>query len=169
MAVMARAGSTSKVGDAVLVAALRGRPMPSARAALLEEATNYLPGDARIHHALAVVLQQLRRLDAALAASTRAITLSPLSASVVSFHGQLLIEAEDLAQAEVLLRRAVDLDDHQPAYHVRLARLLAMQGRVVEAITHAQRSISLAPGEQDWHNELRDLERRLETGREQQP
>ena len=115
------------------------------------------------------MLQQLQRLDAALAASARAITLSPRSASVVSFHGQLLIEAEDLAQAEILLRRAIELDDQQPAYHVRLARLLAMQGRVEEAITHAQRSISLSPGEQAWRSELRDLEARLETGREQQP
>ena len=167
-AVMARAGSTSKIGDAVLDSAAR-MPDASARAALLEEATNYLPGDTRIHHALAVVLQRLQRLDAALAASTRAITLSPRSASIVSFHGQLLVEADDLAQAEILLRRAIELDGQQAVYHVRLARLLAMQGRVGEAITHTQRSVSLAPGEQAWRSELRDLEARLETDRKQQP
>ncbi|WP_157898983.1 class I SAM-dependent methyltransferase [Luteitalea pratensis] len=167
-AAMARAGSTSKIGEAVLDSAAR-TPDPTARAALLEEAANYLPADARIHHALAVALQRLQRLDAALVASARALTLSPRNASVVSFHGQLLAESEDLAQAEVLLRRAIDLDDQQPAYHGRLSRLLARQGRVAEAITHAQRSMSLAPGDQARRSELRDLEARLETGREQQP
>ena len=159
-AVMARAGSTSKIGDAVLDSAARASDT-AARAALLQEATSYLPADARIHHALAVVLQQLQRLDAALVASARAITLSPRSAGVISFHGQLLIEAEDLAQAEVLLRRAIELDDQQPVYHVRLARLLAVQDRLAEAITLVQRSIALSPGEPAWRSELRDLEARL--------
>ena len=162
-AVVARAGSSSKVGDAVLEAAARASDA-AARAALLEEASNYLPGDARIHHALAVVLQRLQRLDAAHVASARAITLAPRSASVVSFHGQLLMEADDLAQAEILLRRAVELDGQQPVHHMRLARLVAMQDRVEEAITHVQRSIALAPAEPAWRSELRDLEARLDAG-----
>jgi Flp pilus assembly protein TadD len=155
-AVMARAGSTSGIGEAVLDAAARATDART-QAALLEEAASYLPADARIHHALAVALQRLRRPDAARTASARAVALAPRSASIVSFHGQLLTEA-DAADAEVLLRRAVELDDEQPVHHVRLARLLALQRRVPEAIAHVQRAIALAPAEPAWRDELRKLE-----------
>jgi tetratricopeptide (TPR) repeat protein len=63
-------------------------------------------------------------------------------------------ERQNYAEAEKVLRTAVGSNSINSAPHVRLGRVLQLQGRLDEAIAEYQRAISINPGSASAHNNL---------------
>lgn len=69
----------------------------------------------------------------------------PRNGDALHFLGIIAYQERDLANAETLLRRAIDVSGNNPAYICNLGNVLAEQGRTDEAVTSYRRALRLAP------------------------
>jgi protein O-GlcNAc transferase len=120
-----------------------GRPAKAEgelRAALLHDAS--LP-EAWFH--LARTLEQLGRMEEAMAAAGRAIAARPEYAEAHDYLGILLTGIRGHAAAEPHLRRAVELQPDSARGWCNLGVSLVFQGRLSEAISYFDRALQLDP------------------------
>lgn len=75
----------------------------------------------------------------------KAVELQTNNAMYWSYHGSVLKKLGRLAEAEVSLNRAVDLDQNCDDAHYNLAAVYAMQGKVEECIKHLKKAIQINP------------------------
>ncbi|WP_104103991.1 CDP-glycerol glycerophosphotransferase family protein [Arthrobacter sp. 08Y14] len=68
--------------------------------------------------------------------------------------GNALFRSNDLGQAEQFLRRAIDLEPGNAAWHYRLAFVLERQGRHELSIEHYQSALGIDPHKPAWHYRL---------------
>jgi len=87
----------------------------------------------RVRSALGAALDQLGRFEQARQAYAEALALSPDQTSVLTNLGVSHLMAGEPAEAEAVLRRAVDRPDATPQTRQNLAIALALQGRFAEA------------------------------------
>lgn len=94
------------------------------------------------------VLSNLGRHREALAEVARAKELDPFSRIVSTLHGQFHYQAgpEFYAQAESLLRYALQIDPHFWVAHIDLAKIWGMQGKYREAVKAAERAYRFSHG-----------------------
>ena len=74
-----------------------------------------------------------------------AIRLQPKKAIYWSYHGSVLKKLGRLAEAEVSLTRAIELDPNCDDAHYNLAAVYAMQGNVEYCVKHLKQAIRLNP------------------------
>jgi len=86
------------------------------------------------------------RLDEADAAFTRALELSPNLPGLYSAYGGFLYSARHLpAEAEVVLRKALELNPRSARGHVTFTLIMEDMGHLEEARQHALKAIELQP------------------------
>ena len=128
--------------------------------ALAEEAVATDDADARAHfavfcnlgkqvHDAGLSVFNLGKLPRLRREVDRTLELAPASTDALVGKGAMLREMPrllggDLAQAERLLRRALDIDPAFPYAHVELARVLAARHAVEEARVEAGRALEMA-------------------------
>jgi Flp pilus assembly protein TadD len=101
--------------------------------ATLERAQRIAPRDWRPLSLKGVALEQSERPEEARQAYEQALALSPDNAAVLSNMALLLAGRGDIAQAEVLLRKAVTRPEVSVQEQMNLALVLGLRGKVTEA------------------------------------
>lgn len=94
---------------------------------------------------LASALASVRRTADAIAECRRALELHPAHARAALLLGRCLYESGDREAAIETLECAIDRCGAVPALHARLAALLAEEGRLEAALSHARAAADLAP------------------------
>jgi predicted O-linked N-acetylglucosamine transferase (SPINDLY family) len=102
---------------------------------------------------LSNVLDQLGLQQEALAAAQRAAQLRPDAASL-NLLASLSDKARKPTEAEMLYRRALQLDPSHPPALANYAAFLARRGRIEQAVPMLRGSIDAAPGEPVPHSTL---------------
>jgi tetratricopeptide (TPR) repeat protein len=111
----------------------------------LKKATELIPNDAESHCNLALALQDLGQLDAAVASCKRALLINP---DYVEAHNNLsnaLRELRQLDAAEASCRRALAINPNFAPAHHSLAVLLRNRGCVAQAEISCQRALEIDP------------------------
>lgn len=129
------------VARAVYGMALEEVGETAAAIAELEAARRLDPKDERIPLTLAQVLARAGRLEEAERLADQVQTANPVSAAAHYLRGWLAARrGKPSREAEVALRRALELDPEQFRAHATLGGLLARRGRFHEAKTHLERA-----------------------------
>ncbi len=110
---------------------------------------------------LGIALVGTGDLAGAAEAYERALALNPRDALALFNLGNLRQRAGDLPAAEEAYRRAVEADRGLGRAHFELARVLILQERPDEALTHARRAVEFMPDHAPSRQMLQDLERAL--------
>ena len=97
------------------------------------------PSNASVQDGAAVLFYKLGRFDEAIALERQALTEDPLSPVFYNNLGLTCLAAGQLAQAEVALRKAIELAPQRFVTNSLLAIVLADEGRVDEAIAQIGR------------------------------
>jgi len=92
------------------------------------------PGNAEAYVALAWILQCLGRHDEVVPNMEMAKRLDPISTQIESDFGRMLYRARKYAEAEVHLKRSIELDSKNVSAYGRLADVYVEMGRFDEAI-----------------------------------
>lgn len=103
------------------------------------------PHDAELHFARGSALNGLGEPARASAALTRAAAFRPDHAATFLNLANAQADLDDLAAAEDLCRRAIELDPKLPEAHASLGYVLTAQGRVAAAIEACETAIRLSP------------------------
>ena len=112
-----------------------------------QQALTRLSGDARLHYATGVCLDELGRPDEALQRYDAALALEPNFEDALHNRGLLLARTDRLEQAEINYRRYVALMPLSPRAQGGLADVLIALGRFSDALTTLDRLAILAPGD----------------------
>jgi TolB-like protein/Flp pilus assembly protein TadD len=96
------------------------------------------PDDAFAKNGLAAVLSDLGQQDAAVAMQRRAIALDPLHAHYRFFLGFYLTALGRLDEAEVAIRKGLELQPGELSAHAELAVVLVQRGQAAEALREAE-------------------------------
>jgi tetratricopeptide (TPR) repeat protein len=91
------------------------------------------------------VARRAGRSDEALAAYRDALAMAPENAEANSLCGLMLMHQGSAAEAEPLLRKAVEREPHQIAFRMNMVELLERQGRLAGAIALMETVIADAP------------------------
>lgn len=120
------------------------------------EAARLNPDDAEVFDGLAQALARAGRLDEAVAAGERAVTMAPRHAYILTNHGNLLASARRIGEAVALHRRAVALQPGLAEAWSNLgAALRATPWRHDEAAAAFGRALTIHPaGQAAWDNLL---------------
>lgn len=108
------------------------------------------PGDASMNYNQAVSLLELRRLDEALAALDRSLTLQPTFLPTLLLRGEIEIQAGHLDLAEKFLRPAIESHPEDPrarrllaTWHHRMGVMAESQGEAAAAERHYRSGLDL--------------------------
>ena len=118
--------------------------------ALIAVALQKHPDSPQLLFALATALDRSRKLEQALATMRRLLALQPEHAGALNYVGYTLAERgspQDLAEAEPLLSRAVELRPDDGAVADSFGLLLLKRGRAAEALVELRRADALTPGD----------------------
>jgi tetratricopeptide (TPR) repeat protein len=118
--------------------------------ALIAAALQKQPENPQLLFALATALDRSRKLEQALATMRRLLALQPEHAGALNYVGYTLAERgspQDLAEAEPLLSRAVELRPDDGAVADSFGLLLLKRGRAAEALVELRRADALTPGD----------------------
>ena len=98
-------------------------------------------------------LDQVRlHMDKARASAIRALDLNPsLAEAHTALGGVIFFGDRDLDDAAMKFRRAIEINPSYPVAHEWLGLLLSEQGRIDEALEHADIAITLDPHEATMH------------------
>ncbi len=102
------------------------------------------PNYATAHHWYALYLMHMGRFDESLKEMTKAQELDPLSLIIGSVVGMVQRNAGHLDQAEIELRKTLELGPDFSMAHINLAITLFLQGRSAQAITEAREAVRLS-------------------------
>ncbi len=109
--------------------------------------------EAHLHWNLAEMCRRAGRLDEALEASRRALTLEPRSPRALNALGATLCARREYREALVNLQRAVALAPHYATAHLNLSHALEALGRPAEALDAVNEAIRLdAAAPVGFHN-----------------
>lgn len=103
--------------------------------------------DAGIHgiaHPLAVLYDRQGRMDAAEREYKKALVNAPKDANLLNDYGYFLYSRGDLAQAEPMLRHAIQLRPEHPKAALNLGMVLLGSGRFDEAFTQFETAVGPA-------------------------
>jgi len=109
----------------------------------LKKATELLPNDAESHSNLALALQDLGQLDAAVASCRRALLIRPDYAEAHNNLSNALRELRQLDAAAASARRALEIKPGLAQAHHSLAVVLRNQGCTVEAEVSCCRALEI--------------------------
>src|SRR5207237_5558516 len=126
---------------------LRGGRIEDA-AELLRAAVGRDPGDARVLRVLSAVEMMLDRLDAALIAIDRALTIMPGVAEYHLHRGHLLHRLGDIAAAGEAFDRAAALEPDSPGVRRAQMTLYLDSGRITEATAVGIALLHVCPGDE---------------------
>ena len=113
---------------------------------LLDDAARKHPDSAAVLYARASALDRVGRVPEALAAMRRVLSLAPAHAGALNYVGYVMTEqGGDLREAEVLLRRAVELRPDDGAIADSMGFCLLKEGRVEGALEELRRAARLSP------------------------
>ncbi|MBI3553760.1 MAG: adenylate/guanylate cyclase domain-containing protein [Elusimicrobia bacterium] len=112
----------------------------------LELSVNYAPA----HYWSAVVFGALERHDEAWESSRRAMELDPLSPIVIAISGWLRIFARRFEEAEVLLRRAVEISPNFMLPHWIIGQALVGRGDLKGAVSEFETAVALSNRSPWW-------------------
>jgi tetratricopeptide (TPR) repeat protein len=120
---------------------------------LVRRAVEFDPANADALYELASMLRVLRRYDEALAVLERHRRLVPGDSQALAQMGRCLVGSQRFAEAESVLRRALEgLDDADT--HFNLGVALDRQGRLPEAVAEYQRALDRNPNHKEALNYL---------------
>jgi tetratricopeptide (TPR) repeat protein len=111
----------------------------------LKKAAELLPNDAETHCNLALALQDLGQLDAAVASCRRALLIRPDSAEAHNNLSNALRELRQLEAAEASCRRALEIKPNLAEAQHSLGVVLRNQGRTAEAEASGRRALEIDP------------------------
>ncbi len=114
------------------------------------------PNDVGELNNLGIALIGADRLDEALGVFRRAVDLHPNDARGHRNYANALYDHHDIDEAAAHARRAVDLRPGDPAAHDLLGRILAIQGRLVDAQGQFEEALRMEP---DYAEARLDLEK----------
>jgi len=117
---------------------------PAAEASF-KKAVSLSPGYATTYRWYGHLLGGLGRFDEAIATSTRAMELDPLSPIIIGALGDIYFYARRYDEAIDLYKRTLELDPEFLAGHTDLARAYELAGRYDEAIAEFETAAALAP------------------------
>ena len=120
---------------------------------LIRRALEFDPDNADALYELAAMLRVLRRYDEALALLERHRRLEPGDFQVLADIGRCLSGLHRFAEAESVLRRALERFDDANT-HYELGFVLDRVGRVAEAVAEYQRALGRNPTHKDAINNL---------------
>ncbi len=106
-----------------------------------------------LHASPGMSLDEVRvHMDKARASAIRALDLNPsLAEAHTALGGVIFFGDRDLDDAAMKFRRAIELNPSYPVAHEWLGLLLSEQGRIDEAIEHADIAVTLDPLEATMH------------------
>jgi tetratricopeptide (TPR) repeat protein len=111
----------------------------------LKKATELLPNDAESHSNLALALQDLGQLDAAVASCRRALLIRPDFAEAHNNLSNALRELRQLDAAAESCRRALEIKPDLAEAHHSLGVVLRNQGCIAEAEVSCRRALEIKP------------------------
>jgi tetratricopeptide (TPR) repeat protein len=111
----------------------------------LKKATELLPNDAEAHSNLALALQDLGQLEAAVASCKRALMINPNFAAAHNNLSNALRELRHLDAAAQSCRRALEINPNFAEAHHGLGAALRNQGRTAEAEVSCRRALEINP------------------------
>lgn len=111
-------------------------------AALLEQALAVNNRSAEAHLMLAKILTLQHQYDKAGIHFNAATALQPENAEAYCLWGLMLIDQGKPDVAERVLRKAIEIDDSSPAYHMHLGRALRAQGQFKQAMDEFQEALN---------------------------
>ena len=132
---------------------LRAAGQPQAALNVYSQAIAQLPDSAVAHWGRCYSLNQLQRLDQAIAACDQALALDPNNSKALSSKGYALNQQQRYPEALDLFNRAIDLQpDNAEAWSNRGSALLMLK-RPAEAVEAFDRAIDLQPNQAEaWSN-----------------
>ena len=125
-----------------------------AAAGFFERAIGIKKNDPLFYYHLGLALQNLKKLDAALAKFSKAAALKPDYADAHIKSADIFKEQGKFHEAELALKRVIALDPHNAALYHNIGWILDKQGKVDEAALMYQKSISLNPYLPEPYNNL---------------
>jgi tetratricopeptide (TPR) repeat protein len=127
---------------------LQRQGKPEEAIALLEEAVRARPEELSLRFALASAYEQVRRPEAGLAHLREVLKRQPDNAAAMNFLGYALAESgRDLAEAERLVKRALELKPDNGAFLDSMGWIYFRKGEVQKAIEYLERAARLEPDE----------------------
>ncbi len=111
----------------------------------LKKATELLPNDAESHTNLALALQDIGQLDAAVASCRRALLIRPDYAEAHNNLSNALRELRQLDAAAASCRRALEIKPDFAQAHHSLGVVLRNQGCIAEAEISCRRALAIDP------------------------
>jgi TolB-like protein/Flp pilus assembly protein TadD len=99
-------------------------------------ALNLAPGRADVHHARALFLASMGRLEEAVASIEHAMRLDPVSTLVIGDVAFVHYLARDFDRAERYARRVLALDAHNIGALTQLVNIAAQRGAIAETVEH---------------------------------
>ena len=110
-----------------------------------DEQLEFDPDDVEAHCNLGAALIEQRKLDEAIAAFRRAISIQPDHAEAHYNIGVVLAEQGKLDEARAAYRQAIDIRPDYAEAHSNLGKVLVDQGKLDEAIAAYRQSIVVKP------------------------
>lgn len=111
----------------------------------LEHAVAAAPDDPELLQSLAAAQEGAGRRDAAVASLAAAAARSADDAWLLADLARLLLQADRRTEAILLLRRALEMDEANPEFHLLLAGALRGGGDAAAALPHYERAADQAP------------------------
>jgi tetratricopeptide (TPR) repeat protein len=152
-------GANPASPDAFFAAAgmLCARGQPAAAIVCLRKALAIAPGDARLHNAIGLVLQQLGQIEASLPHHRQALALDPDMAEAHAGLGNACRLVGRLKDAADHYQNALSVRPGYAAAHNDIAGILHLLGRSNEAIDHYRHALSARPDNADAHYNLANV------------
>ncbi len=111
---------------------------------VLEEALQTFPTEGALHLALAQTLHRLGQLDRAAYHADKAIRANRQAEAPVLLRAQIALDQHDPATAENLMSRWLEQHPHHPDATLYLAKALQAQGRAAEALQIVEETLPFA-------------------------
>jgi TolB-like protein/tetratricopeptide (TPR) repeat protein/predicted Ser/Thr protein kinase len=105
------------------------------------------PGYGEAHHAYALYLNTVGRLDEAIIEINRAIELDPLTLPQKGNAGEIYSDARQYDRAIQQYRNLIELSPNQPVAHEGLGTVYVLKGMYTEGLEEFQRSLELSGGD----------------------
>ena len=115
------------------------------------------PTLAAAHSTLGRVLRDQGKLDEAVAAYRKAVTLEPQNAAFHNDMGNVLAEQGQMEEGIACYRKALEIRPEYAEAQNNLANLYQMTGRLEEAETSYRKAVDLTPGYTEAHRNLASL------------
>jgi Flp pilus assembly protein TadD len=121
---------------------------------VFRQAAERFPGVSELQFYFAGTARGRGEYDLAIAALKKSLSLKPDNVDALSLLGVILLDRNEIAEAENLLRRAIALNENYFNPFNDLGRLLVKTHRYEEAIPILQRATSLSPDNAEVHYQL---------------